>query len=248
MPKWIFDQALTKKQLAGFFTHKKEDLRKFGSTVNQTFEAFVFASTIQWYRDNGWEISIMNPVDKNTKRRFFKLKFSTRGEPNNFSYAVARKGNRAIQIRHQLRVATMAHVYGSKYYANVCLDIAVIKNLSLSKYKTFTAVPNESLHTFGEAKHMSGYAELIAGFVGLVHEMQPQRLKFHPPPKRKPWHVKPFLFVSGVLYSTGAGLEYTIRQRCYDIEVFTSAKGLSLRQLASQPSPPGHPITADKLT
>lgn len=244
MSKWKFDQALTKEQLAGFFTHKKEDLRKFGSTVNQTFEAFVFASTIQWYRDNGWRIKIMNPVDKKTKKRFFKLKFSTRGEPDNFSYAVARKGNRTIQIRHQLRVATKAHDYDSKYYANVCLDIAVIKNRDLSKYKTYNAVSNDALHTFGEAKHMSGYAELIAGFVGLVHEMQPSRLKYHRPPKRKPWHVKPFLFVSGVLYSTGAGLEYTIRQRCYDIDVFTSAKGLSLRQQGAQQDAAGQPATS----
>jgi hypothetical protein len=176
MGKWTFDQAATRRDLNAFFKDRKSDLQSFGSTVNQTFEAFVFASVMQWYRDRKWKVVIINPINKRTKKEEFRLKFSTRGEPMNFSFAIATKSKTTVQIRHQLRVATAAHEEGSGFYANICLDVAVIKNLDLFHYKTYSAVPNRYLITFGEAKHMSAFAELLAGFVGMVHELQPIRL------------------------------------------------------------------------
>lgn len=229
MGKWTFDQAATKRDLAAFFQRRTTDLRSFGSTVNQTFEAFVFASVVQWYRDRRWKVSIINPINKRTKKQQFKLKFSTRGAPANFSYALAKKKKSTIQIRHQLRVATSAHQNDSGFYANICLDVAVIKDVDLAQYKTYHAVPNRCLITFGEAKHMSAFAELIAGFIGLVHELQLSRLSsVRKGKRRKRWHLAPFLFVSGLLWSTAKGLEFTIQRRKFDIDIYSSGKQLSL--------------------
>lgn len=228
MARWTFDQAATKRDLNNFFVQQRRNLTTFGSTVNQTFEAFVFASVIGWYRSRGWSTTIVNPVNKRTKKPQFRLKFSTRGEPDNFSYAIAKKGTTTIQIRHQLRVSTKAHVKGVKYYANICPDVAVIKNVQLSSYKTYMALPNIDLVTFGEAKHMSAFAELLAGFIGMVHELQPARLSaVRAKQGRRPRHLAPFLFVSGLLFTT-ASIEYTVQQRNYDIDIYSSAKQMSL--------------------
>lgn len=231
MSKWTFDQAATKQDLISFFSDRQADLRSFGSTVNQTFEAFVFASVIQWYRDSGWQVRIINPRNPLTKHFDFRLKFSTRGEPRNFSYALAVKDSASIQIRHQLRVATSSHEEGVGTYANICLDVAVIEDENLSAYKTFSALPNKHLVTFGEAKHMSAFAELLVGFIGLVHELQPYRLKKVRNPKKqlkKGNHVAPFLFVSGLLYNTAKGLEATFIKRGFDVDIYSSAKSMSL--------------------
>jgi hypothetical protein len=227
--QWTFDQAATKAGLQGFFSQQRTDLQAFGSTVNQTFEAFVFASVIEWYKKRCWDISIVNPIDRQTKAPRFRLKFSTRGEPKNFSYAVAQKKNRTVHIRHQLRVATKAHMRNTKgFYANVCLDVAVTRPMDLSYYKTYYALPNSALITFGEAKHMSAFAELVAGFIGLVFEMQPTRLTNVRGKSKRIHHLAPFLFVSGLLWKTAQGVEYTCQRRGFDIDIYSSAKQVSL--------------------
>jgi len=47
---YLFDQELAIKELNNFFLKNGAALRSFGSTVNQTFEAYVFASCIKWYK------------------------------------------------------------------------------------------------------------------------------------------------------------------------------------------------------
>jgi hypothetical protein len=230
MPKqWTFDQAATKADLRQFFSQRKTDLRTFGSTVNQTFEAFTFASVIDWYKKRGWQITIINPIDRQTKAPRFRLKFSTRGEPKNFSYAVAQRKKKTVHIRHQLRVATKAHRRNDdRFYANICLDVAVTRPMDLSHYKTYYALPNSALITFGEAKHMSAFAELVAGFIGLVFELQPRRLTDIRSKPNRVHHLPPFLFVSGLLLKTAQGLCYTCEKRGFDIDVYSSARQLSL--------------------
>ena len=78
---------------------------------------------------------------------------------------------------------------------------------------------------------MSAFAELLAGFIGLVHELQPRRLKKVRNPKKQlkeTDHVAPFLFVSGLLYNTAKGLEATFIKRGFDVDIYSSAKSMSL--------------------
>jgi len=226
---WINLKQL-KTSLSGFFSQHQKSVSIFGKTVNQTFEAFVFASAVGWYRTQQWTVTIENPLDEETAKPVFKLKFSTRGRPSGYSYAKCTSGTSEVHIRHQLRVATRAYRPKQKTPANVCLDVAVIEPTDVTLYTTNTAVPNSQLVTFGEAKHMSAFAELVAGFVGLVHEMQPNRLRRI---RAKAWqntirsHPAPFLYVSGILYHTAQGLKETIERRRFDIDIYTQTTGLS---------------------
>lgn len=107
--------------------------------------------------------------------------------------------------------------------ANIVLDVAVISECGLSFHKTNDYVDNTDLITFAEAKHMSAFAELVAGFLGLVHEIAPKRLRRSRPyigPVPLSEHPAPFLFVSGHLYPTARGMVDTIKQRGYDIDVY----------------------------
>jgi hypothetical protein len=92
--------------------------------------------------------------------------------------------------------------------------------MDLSFFKTDFAVPNSALISFAEAKHMSGYAELIAGFLGLVHELLPKQLKVRKRNRVSFSHVFSSLHVSGILYSTAEALVETIKNRKYGINVF----------------------------
>lgn len=228
-PTYTFDQKVVKQKLARLLSTKKKQFTDFGSRVNQTFEAFVFASTIKWYQDHKWKVKFVHPMVPGTTREQPKLKFSTRGKPDSYSYAVCNKSKESVHIRHQIRVCTERHRKTNKHPANICLDVAVLKPTDLSFFKTYYAVPNDRLLTFAEAKHMSAYAELIASFIGLVHELQPLRLKRI---RLKGWkqgkHPAPFLYVSGTLYSTAEGLKETIVRRKYDCDIYSSVDQFTL--------------------
>jgi len=221
---WI-DVAATKRRLATFFRLSREDFSRFGSTVNQVFEAFVFAQVVLWYKQKaGWAVEIINPKpDGTATAATVRLKFSTRGRPANYSYAKCTSPQGEVfQVRHQLRVATRHHKKRSFPPANICLDVAVIADAALDGYSTNDHVPNPSLVTFGEAKHMSAFAELVAGFIGLVHEMQPRRLKrVRVHGFQSEAHPAPFLFVSGYLWRTAEGVVRTMIERRFDVDVYT---------------------------
>ncbi len=225
MAKLWIDQNALKSKLADFFSSKKDDISTFGNTVNQTFEAYVFASVVNWYRRDGWKVEFKHP---GPTTQYVKLKFNTRGRPSQYTYALCTKDTKAVQVRHAIRVATKHHRSEQLPAANVVLDVAVIQDQNLSGLATDDHIDNTTLITFGEAKHMSAFAELIANFIGLVHEMKPEALctvrpYIGPMPLRE--HTAPFLYVSGNLYPTAQGLVDTIRYRGYDIDVFDQDSG-----------------------
>jgi len=221
MVNYLFNQEEARNKLKEYFKKEKAELDSFGLYVNQTFEAHTFANSLKWYKEHGWNVDIKNPKDKKGKD-IFKLKFSTRGAPSNYSYAVCKKLGETCQIRHQLRVSTRAYKKTKKFRANICCDIVVLNDINLDFYSTDDAVENSELISFGEVKHMSAYAELIAGFIGMVHELQPNRLKRV---RIKKWsisgHIPPFLNVSGLLWITARGIKETIKRRKYDIDIYS---------------------------
>ena len=73
---------------------------------------------------------------------------------------------------------------------------------------------------------MDAYAELIANFIGIVHEMQPWRLKNDRKNKREKYrdHPSPYLNISGICFSTAEAIKDTIKRRKFDIEIFDSIR------------------------
>ncbi len=124
------------------------------------------------------------------------------------------------------------------------LDVAVIQNADLSEYKSNDYLNNNDLITFGEAKHMSAFAELLASFLGIVHEISPDNLKKSvriPGVNRNISHPPPFLYVSGHLYRTAKGILESIEERGFDIDICDSSTGLKFG-MKLPTKPPEKPI------
>jgi hypothetical protein len=225
---WI-DIAKCKNHLADVFQDKRQDLSLFGSTINQIHEAFVFGELIRYYRSKGWKVEIVNPSASKSAtsppaQAKLRLKFSTRGKPSAYSYARCTKGKKVAQIHHQLRVATATAKKFRADKANVCLDVAVIKEFDVSALSSDDPVANKQLITFGEAKHMVAFAELLAGFVGMVHELQPKRLRISKSTETGRSRLSsplPFLYVSGWLNPTAQGILSTIKKRGFEIDLYS---------------------------
>ncbi len=215
MTPWV-DLDRLKDDLLTFLSVERRNVMSFGTTVNQTFEAYVFASTVKWYRQRKYDVTLNNPAGGNLVR----LKFSTRGRPDNYTYATVSRKNKAIcEVRHQLRVRS-CHARSTTMDASFVLDVAVVKPHSATGLASSTPVDNTNLLTFAEAKHMSAFAELIAGFLGLVHEVANKRLRPRKSPWKRPRHPQPFLYVSGVLYPSAKAVVQTIADRRYDFRVY----------------------------
>jgi len=215
---YLFNQNKEKDNLNRFFKKNHSLLTSFGSTVNQTFEAYVFANCIKWYKKNGWTIQIINPRKGRYKNKF-QLKFNTRGAPAHYSFALCSKNSKIIQIHHGLRVATRYHNNENEFPANICLDVAIINFTDMNEFETDMAIPNENLISFGEAKHMSAFAELIASFIGIVHELLPEMLENNN--KKNLDDLYPFLYVSGRLHYTAKGIRETIVKRNMRISIYS---------------------------
>jgi len=218
--KHYFNQKKTQAELNKFFTKEKSSINSFGRRVNQTFEAYVLASVIKWYRQKGWMVKYMHPNDVMGKQ-YFNLKFSTRGAPANYTYVVCEKDGQLIQIHHQLRVSTKSNKSKNKYPANICCDVAIIEEKDITFFSTDDAVGNEYLISFAEAKHMSAFAELVASFIGMVHELRPDRLRKLRVKKYRNEHLPPLLYASGILFQTAKGLKETIEKRKYDVDIYS---------------------------
>lgn len=230
MTDFGIDQEQIKQSLARFFHDNQHSVSTFGQTVNQTFEAFVFSAVGKWYRERGWQVTIVNPSSALDQSATVQLKFSTRGRPSKYTHIRCEKDGKVVQVRHQLRVATKYYLKKQLKPANICLDVAVIKDINLNDFKSDDFVLNRDLVTFGEAKHMSAFAELVAGFVGLVHELQPiklKRIRSKDGTRPDDSHPPPFLYVSGFLLRTADGIVETIKRRGYDIEVYNRVAGLA---------------------
>lgn len=222
MTKYDFDQKAWKGSLKKFFTANKPKITSFGNLVNQTFEAATFALVIKKMQNNGWHVEMVNPKPKKKfARKKFQLKFSTRGAPQNYSYAKCTKDGRCVEIRHQLRVKTIHQPIYSLKSANIVCDIAIIDaGIDFENISTDEAVENHTLKSFCEVKHMSAYAELIASFVGLVHELKPSHLTIGTKSAHPADIPSPFLHVSGVLNGTAESLYESTQERGFDIDVF----------------------------
>lgn len=233
---WV-DVKAAKAALDSFLDDRSTDLSKLGRTINQIFEAFALVSAAQYYKNSGWNVEIVNPKkkSKDSSGQFeiidlgVRLKFSTRGRPSGYTYFRCEREKVVVEIRHQLRVQTH-WAYCRKRRSvdskcNVCLDVAIVKPFWADSFGTDASLSNSDLISFGEAKHMHGYAELVASYVGLVHEMQPWRLRKARKKEYKD-HISPFMFLSGDLYRTGSGLSQSIARRGYDIKIFTRSKQL----------------------
>ena len=72
----------------------------------------------------------------------------------------------------------------------------------------------------GEVKHMNAFAELLANFIGLIHELTPARLKKIRKRALNHSAIPPFLYVSGLMNPTAKGLQGSIDIRKFDLDVY----------------------------
>lgn len=220
------DNDRLRAELAGFLKSFRSELRQEVERTSAFFEMACLAYCVQYYRNRGYEVIERNVVGPEREYRF---KLGPAGYPENFSYFEVRERprvegkNHAFEIRHNCLVEA-AH----EWNVFLCPDVSVILKDSIREFvdperpnkrgKRTYYVPNGALQTFLEVKHFNPIPELLASFIGILHELK-QDVFRGVPAAIAPFHIAPSLAVSGFGSYRVYLLKESLRRR-FGINIF----------------------------
>ena len=210
MKKYEVDRL--RDRIGQFLRDYSVEVKDIAAKVSNIFEAYCYVLFVRYYEKEGLHLQAENLTSENV----FKFRFSTNGNPWNFSYFTARKnqdGEILFDIRHNQKVVgywVSPQEDDSEAPGLFAMDVAVIKPGALPDLpkgtKTAghqTYVSNSDLITFGEAKNLVAYPMLLASFYGIVHEVKPEFVRIDelslPDGFSEQAHPYPVLFTANFL-------------------------------------------------
>lgn len=155
--------------LGAYLQQHRQTLSTAFSTYAQRFEAYCFMHEVQRLNSANLNPQLRNPGNGNR----VVLKFNTRGKPSRYSFCEFSIRGETIELRHNLKVRS-AHAGPLGLHnpePGFYLDLSFIRANSIVADDWVEA---HNLFTFAECKHMPAFPELIAGFLGMVHEVMPR--------------------------------------------------------------------------
>lgn len=147
-------------------------LKQFGKSIFRTsilekiwkaFMAYSMCIVTEAFRRKGYTVRPMNYSSG------FIFKCFPAGDPKNYSYFTAQKGNESYEIRLNVNVQNLRH-----NSIRLNLDLVVISPNSINVNGVVDS--ERDLAAFLECKNLRGFPELVAGLEGMVYELQRRRL------------------------------------------------------------------------
>lgn len=166
------DFDVVSRNLTRYISNHHTQLQQVPVIQSQLLELGALVTSVEHYRAQGYSI-----VPANLRDGDFRLKRSSGGKPWNFSWFVATRGSRSVEIHTNM---TAGGAYGedkARYVVDIGVCEPEILPTSKGEQKEWLSIDNRSLITFVEAKKLTIYPMLLAQFIGIVHEIKPQFLE-----------------------------------------------------------------------
>jgi len=183
----------------------------------QGFMAFCMCIIAEAFRRRGYTVNPQNYAHG------FLFKCFPSGDPNNYSYFTADRGNEHYEIRLSVSAQNLMY-HGLK----LNLDVVVINMNSINQDGIVDS--HNDLVAFAECKNLRGFPELVATLEGMVYELQRTRL-YRDSQTNYNYRIPCCLLLSG------SGLSIQHMDRRYQ------SKNTSLRIFESL-QPGGHAVTS----
>lgn len=204
------------KELTDFSNKYKVLLAEHSKRISDYFEMTCYNLVIRYYEKKGYDLEVQN-----LRGGKFKFKCSPTGLIKNFSYFKASKKrdqgvNEVVYIYHN---ATAQSAFDEKVFTTPDIVVsnsntpAETKDYYTTK-KTLSYIPQESLISFCEAKHLTPFPELMLNFIGTVHELKPSCVddnKEHSDSE----HIAPSLMMSGTFGKPTRRIQRSFEKRYY---------------------------------
>ena len=176
-------------ELYSFFDRNYVTIKINSKRLCHYFEMACYSRVLQYYRSQNFTIDTRSP---HGNQKVFKFKSTTKGTPNNYSF---------FRVSRKLANSDKTRVYDIRSNMPVCSsfdnciyipDIVVSK---ASDKNDIEQIENRDLITFCEVKYLLPYPEMLANFIGTIHELTPDLLTG--PVVREGLHPAPALMPSG---------------------------------------------------
>lgn len=207
---------LFEKELIDFSNKHRTVLAEHSKRISDYFEMSCFNMVVQYYEKKGYKLEVQN-----LQGGKFKYKCSPNGLLKNFSYfkAVLTVTQGLADTVYLYHNATVQSAFDNQVYTTP--DIVVSKTntpIETKDYyltrKTMSYIPNDSLVTFCEAKHLVPFPELMINFIGTVHELKPECL-IESAERQVSAHIAPSLMMSGTLGVPTRSIQNSFERRYY---------------------------------
>src|SRR6266516_2492965 len=160
------DVDAIKRELSRFVTRHRAAREEVSQRQSQFLEIGAMAFVAEHYRKKNYTVEARG-LDSS---QLFHFKLGSQGNPAHYSWFTCRRGYAEVDVYLNLPVLG-SYVDGVVYV----VDVGVIRGGSLSERREGEplAVRNRDLITFAEVKNFRIYPMLLAHFIGIVHELQP---------------------------------------------------------------------------
>lgn len=211
------DVETIKRGLTGFIRSHRTQFDDLAKSESALLEIGALALATQHYEREHYKV-----VARNLRGGEFRVKTTSSGRPENFSWFEVFRGSTHLELHANLPVRS---AYGLDQGVYV-VDVAVVRGgaVPLPSPKTWRAVDSDTLITFIEAKKLVIFPMLLAQFIGIVHELRPNFLVA----PRRPYgfvaqgNFDPALVSIGYLHGISAGIERSFSDRNTRVRVVPS--------------------------
>ena len=211
------DVAEFESELIKFSNKFKTTLAEHSKRISDYFEMSCYNMIIRYYENKGYTTSVENLISGR-----FRFKCSPSGHLDKFSFIKLSKDGKTYRLYHN---ASVQSAHDKDVYTTPDIVVAVDEKPSETTdyYKTkarFTYLPNSSIKTFCEAKHLTPFPELMISFIGTVNELKPLCIRAKEGDKVDADHIAPSLMMSGTLSKPTERIAKSLRNRYY-VNIFS---------------------------
>lgn len=243
-PKSETRRSQLEDSIAFFLQSHRTEIQNVTSAITNIFEAFCYVIVVKYYADQGYKIEPDKLLDGK-----FRFKYSTAGHPWNYSFfrvCNSQTSTALFEIRHNLKVGSSWTQDGDteRDKALFAVDIAIVNTdcvpnppMGTRRGKNVTWLENKDLLTFGEVKKLVAYPMLLAQFLGIVHELQPQYIGLGPSPivvSIPEHHPPPILFTDGYITLGSKKVIESFVSRGFRLTVIANVTTLSDKDIINQ--------------
>ncbi len=203
------------KDLKAFANKHKTVMENHASRICDFYEMFCYNHVVSYYEYLGYQLEVQN-----LQNNRFRYKCSPNGKLTNFSYFKAYKMKKDGTVEDLFFIYHNATV--QSHFDNIVFttpDIVISatdKPMESKNYydnkKVLIYIPNESLISFFEAKHLIPFPELMINFIGTIHELMPKCIDCGPECDMGN-HIAPSLMMSGPFGKATKNIKVSFEKR-----------------------------------
>ena len=157
-------------ELRSFFDNDRMIIKTNSERLCHFFELACYSRFVEYYRSQNFKLKCHLKNNENV----FRFKATTQGKPNKYSYFRISQ-NASVTEGESRKYDVRANMPVKSFFDNCKYTPDIVVSL-FSDDEDIKVIENQNLVTFCEVKYLKPHPEMLANFIGLLHEITPNLL------------------------------------------------------------------------